>query len=63
MEWTHNICDDCWEERNPGRAPFKLDNRPPECCCFCNQIHRSGIYVRHDPDDPALRCKGDHDND
>jgi hypothetical protein len=48
--WTHAICDDCWDERYPDR------NKSPrrgmgdlEMCCWCGKDTNSGIYIREDP--------------
>lgn len=49
MTWTHNICEDCWNKRNPDRQAVKLIERGHMVCCFCGAHHASGIYVRHDP--------------
>jgi hypothetical protein len=62
-EWTHSICDRCWEERfgpesgtqQLPRAPVRLVNPPRELCCFCSEWHQSGIYVRQDPD--TVECR------
>lgn len=48
-EWTHNICETCWNERNPDRLAYKVRQAPALVCCFCGAKHASGIYVRHDP--------------
>ena len=48
-QWTHGICDECWEEREPGREPARLKPRVLDDCCFCGNMTRSGIYVRADP--------------
>jgi NADPH-dependent 7-cyano-7-deazaguanine reductase QueF len=49
MEWTHSICDECWEDRNPDRVSHKILNPTVEACCFCGKSHDSGIYIRYDP--------------
>ena len=57
--WTHTSCVPCWNARNPTRpAAEQPDNVPAERCCFCGTMTTSGLYVRHDPGDPALRCAG-----
>lgn len=49
--WTHDICDECWAAREPGREPFRLSTeyRDVERCCFCGKQTESGIAVREDP--------------
>ncbi len=36
---------------------------PPtvELCCYCGSLTIMGIYVRHDPEDDVLVCKGEHE--
>lgn len=48
-DWTHSICNTCWDERNPGRQAFRLREPDEEVCCFCGMPHASGIYMRYDP--------------
>lgn len=50
--WTQPSCDDCWQRRYPGRqaVTIKQEMRDAETCCFCGEGHRSGIYVRVDPE-------------
>jgi hypothetical protein len=64
-EWTHSICERCWLHRHGGRVPTSLqaDYRILESCCFCDRKHESGIYLRHDPKDPALKCGGEHEDE
>ncbi len=59
-EWTHNICDRCWRRREPNRTPV-LGEMGVEICCFCGDATQAGIYVRHDPKDPMLKCGGEHE--
>lgn len=47
--WTQPSCGTCWDERNPGRAPVRLREPDEETCVYCGKRHRSGIYVRIDP--------------
>jgi len=50
MTWTHNICDLCWDELHPNRAPTRLMlDDEPVVCCFCGEQTGSGIFIRHDP--------------
>ena len=59
--WTHAICEVCWEARNPGRRAIRvLGGNDP--CCFCPKPS-NGIWVRHNPNDSVLLCKGEHDGE
>lgn len=60
LEWTHAICDNCWDEQNPDRPSPRTHEGSHETCCFCSQGTISGIYVRADPKETA--CKGVHDD-
>lgn len=57
-QWRHSICDACWEKKNPSRVPHKLVTAvlEPENCCFCGEMHESGIYLREHP--TGLWCGG-----
>jgi len=58
-EWTHAICGDCWDEKNPEReTALRYTKGDKEICCFCGKNTKSGIYVRHDGE--KLECN--HDN-
>jgi hypothetical protein len=59
--WTHPVCDPCWNEANPGREPcrFQPEARVPERCCACGIQTSSGIYVRADPG--AMRHHTQHE--
>ena len=59
-KWTHNICDNCWDKRNSISIPVKIIEPDEEPCCFCGKLSKSGIFVRHDPTDKILSCKGQH---
>jgi hypothetical protein len=60
-QWTHNICYDCWLDREPESGePVRLLTRPLEICCYCGLKNRNGIYVRDNPKDEKLICKGKH---
>jgi len=61
MEWTHAICGKCWERLRPGQEPHRLTMPGLEPCCFCGMGTIEGIYVRWNPADAVLRCKGKHD--
>lgn len=60
--WNHNVCIDCWNLLNPNMEPFRLkaEHRTLEKCCLCASLHNSGIYIRHTPNDPDLKCRGVH---
>jgi hypothetical protein len=64
-EWTHSCCDDCWYKHNPVFPTLAdewspLHERGPEdTCCFCGVRHRTGIYVRENPE--KAPCKGKHE--
>jgi hypothetical protein len=63
--WTHNICAACWNAKNPDREAHAAHNMPAEFCCFCGKPTTAGIYLRHDPKDPSLKCDAgkDHEDD
>jgi hypothetical protein len=44
-------------------STLQADYRILESCCFCDCKHESGIYLRHDPKDPALKCGGEHEDE
>jgi hypothetical protein len=50
--WTHDICESCWKQRNPGREPVRTTVRTTEAeqavCCFCGKRTAAGICVRED---------------
>lgn len=50
MIWTHNICEDCWNKREPNREAIKLKLQPVEICCFCGTENFAGIFVREHED-------------
>lgn len=60
-EWSHNICERCWRRQKPDREPVKINYAPVENCCFCGNSTQAGIYTRHDPKDPELKCGGEHE--
>ena len=55
--WTHNICDDCWDKLNPDRLSSRVNEGYTEHCCWCGKFTNSGIYLRHDPLDVPM-CGG-----
>lgn len=48
-QWTHSMCNLCWDKKNPTREPYVIKDRMLENCCFCGEPTRSGIYVRENP--------------
>ena len=60
-KWTHAICVECWDLREPGKQPVTVLDGSEEVCCFCGQPTRAGIYVRENPG--GLLCKGEHDEE
>jgi hypothetical protein len=57
-KWNHSICDPCWIERSLQREAVRLREPRVEQCCFCGKKHKSGIYVREDPQ--LCVFKGEH---
>ncbi len=60
-EWTHSICDKCWKRRQTRVKPITVAEPSLEKCCFCGDVTQNGIYTRHDPEDPKLKCGGNHE--
>ena len=60
-KFTHSICDECWQKRNPDLEPYRLvgEYRHQDRCCYCSRVHGSGIYVRDHPAD--MPCNGVHE--
>lgn len=56
MSWQHSICDLCYSKEQPGRDPIRLKEAELSTCCFCGELHDSGIYYRKDPQ--LTLCKG-----
>lgn len=54
-QWTHNVCQSCYQGLYPGRQPVTMRVPQAEVCCFCGQPTTSGIYVRYNP--AELSCK------
>ena len=49
MTWrTVPLCDTCWKAQNPGRGPLRLREPEPEPCYSCQEMTKSGIYIRAD---------------
>lgn len=54
MNWSQPICRPCWDDRNPGREPYTINQEygpvEPERCCYCNALlGERQIYIRVDP--------------
>jgi hypothetical protein len=60
-QWSHPMCQQCWEEREGIRVPVRVIERETENCCWCGNVTRSGIYKREDP--AVLPEHRDHDRD
>jgi hypothetical protein len=60
IKWnTHSVCWPCWEKRS-GRKPVRLkeEYRDQEPCCFCGEMHKSGIYLRESTDQVKCNDRG-----
>lgn len=55
------MCSTCWQGEHPHERPVKMVNADHVACCFCGQANQDGIYMRHDPADPKLKCHGEHE--
>jgi hypothetical protein len=55
--WTHAICHECWNRRQPDKRI--LVTLGDELCCFCQRPRAAGIYVRENP--AHLACRGQHE--
>jgi len=62
--WTHAICGRCWDKlyQELRGDPMLLKDADFEKCCFCREWCMSGIYVRNDPTDETMKCRGQHDD-
>jgi hypothetical protein len=61
--WTHNICEPCWEKRHPGRTAVRMLEPEKETCCFCGDQTYGGIYVREDPANTKCNHEGEGKSD
>jgi hypothetical protein len=61
MTWTHNACGVCWVRyyRRDFVGTISAGHQQ-DICCFCGFVNTHGIYVRIDPNDARLTCKGKH---
>ena len=56
-KWTHNICKECWDKKNPNnRQAHRAIASESNVCCYCGQKNSDGIYLRDDPN--TIPCKG-----
>ena len=50
-DWTHPICEVCWQTQNPDRWPTRvIANDEAHICCWCLATTWCGIYVRANPE-------------
>lgn len=59
--WTHSICEVCYQLAEPGREPSRVVYEEPEGpvrCCFCLQPTVRGIFYRAKPED--CKCPENH---
>ncbi len=61
-QWRHNICQVCWDRKNPGREPHRIveELRSERRCCYCGALNRDGIGIREHPHNGDLQCQGKH---
>jgi hypothetical protein len=57
-DWTHSLCEDCWDEKHPDNPTARAIVGDICVCCACEKKHSSGIYVREDP--AVMPCHGQH---
>ncbi len=63
MSWTHSICSKCWSKTHPHVLPVTVIDGEERTCCFCGDTTSAGIFLRHDPSDSELMCKGEHNDE
>lgn len=56
---THSICEVCWYEKRGATTPVRIRDRHIEKCCFCGDLHASGIFVRAPLEE--TKCNGEHE--
>lgn len=56
-DWNHNICADCWKQKNPDRVAVTITSHPEHECCYCHMLNRDGIFVRDNPANFPPRCE------
>lgn len=47
--WTQPQCQDCWDERNPGREAVRVNYVEHHTCVTCSRPTAAGIFIRIDP--------------
>lgn len=57
-DWTHAVCDDCWDDKHPDRLSPRAGTGEIEHCCYCGRHTVSGIYLRDDP--TSIKDHDDH---
>lgn len=60
-KWTHLICWECWDKRNPDRPAHRVNSGHEALCCFCSRWTTSAIYVLENPAD--MPCNGKHEQE
>lgn len=46
-EWTHTLCEECWDFLEPQRkTPVRIKHPQLETCCRCGAVTIAGIYYR-----------------
>jgi hypothetical protein len=56
--FNHITCDACYQAKHPGREPTLMKDIECQTCCFCGTLVLSVIWIRHNPADEKLICKG-----
>lgn len=60
MQWTHVICEKCWNAKNPNRIALTVIDGEEEICCFCGNKTKAGIFIREHPKNtPFCKCTND----
>jgi hypothetical protein len=58
-EWTHQICIDCWNKKEPKRPIIQtIEEQDEEACCFCGTLVRQFLFIRHSPKALDIVCRG-----
>jgi hypothetical protein len=55
--WLHSICDQCWDKLC-DYPPVKEKEPKQYRCCWCGELHTSGIFIHREPKNTP--CKGKH---
>jgi hypothetical protein len=48
-DWTHTVCEECYQQLEPGREPVRVVVPSKETCCRCGETTDDGIYYRDNP--------------